>query len=325
MEKLLDFGNWVYQINPMVILGIVTVIVIAKVLIFMRFFAKTFVVGKGFYESYQARENDAYGTVISAGLKGFTIAKLNYVRRVVYDVNKQVADDTRNFVTYSPKYYRLNPRYCLASSLKVKRFLRVKDFFSTKLGQCLWAIGLKCQFAWGKNSVNFVTQERRFELEEYNNFGLSEHLVLIAKISWWKYFTLKSHEVPLLVEYADGVKSYKIRREIRPVSVYLNKYMAVSVEFLNPDRARYTSYCPEGYEQMDMHYAKALAKRRYDFDYTLRALGLYSLREQFIYLGNDYFYHFPFGFLKKETENDWLLGTVSGVQVYVKCSNKLLA
>ena len=325
MEKLLDFGNWVYQINPMVILGIVAVIVIAKVLIFIRFFAKTFVAGKGFYETYQKHKNDTCGTVISAGLKGFTIAKLNYVLRVDYDVNKQIADDTRNFVTYWPQYYRLNPKYCLASSFKVKRFLRVKDFFSTKLGQWLWAIGLGCQFAWGKNSVNFVTQERRFELDKYNNFGLSGRLVLVAKISWWKYFALKSHELPLLVEYADGVKNYKIRKGIRPVAIYLNKYIAVSVEFLNPDKEQGTAYCPDGYVQMDMHYAKALAKRRYDFDNTLRALGLYSLREQFIYLGNDYFYHFPFGFLKKGTENDWLLETVSDIRIYVKCSNKLLA
>lgn len=325
MEKFVEFENWICLINPWVILSVIGFLVLLSYLIFIRFFAKTFVVGKGFCTSYQPKENDAFGTVISAGLLGFVIAKPDYLHDLYYDASRQIADDTRKFATYSPQYARIKPRFCLASDLKIRRFLYLNSFFNTKLGRCLWAAGLFCQIHWNKNTADFITQERFYELDEYNNFGLSQHLVLITKISWWKYFSLKIHELPLLVEYADGVKSYKLRQGIRPVSIYLNKYIAVNVEFLYPNTQKANSSCTKGYMPMNLHYAKPLARKRYDFDYTVRALGLHSLQDNFINLGNDYFYHFPFGFLKKEDEDDWLLGNVAGVHVFVKCSNSLLA
>lgn len=325
MEKFVEFENWICLINPWVILGVIGFWVLLSSLIFIRFFAKTFVVGKGFYTFYHPDTKDAYGTVISAGLLGFVIAKPDYLHDLYYDASRQIADDTRKFVTYSPQYARIKPRFCLASDLKIRRFLYLNSFFNTKVGRCLWAAGLFCQIHWNKNTADFITQERFYELDKYNNFGLSQRLVLIAKISWWKYLTLKSRELPLMVEYADGIKSYKVRQGIRPVSIYLNKYLAVNINFLNPDRLKFDCSCSGGYVPMDLYYAKALARKCYDFDYTLRTLGLLSLQDNFINLGNDYFYHFPFGFLKKEDEDDWLLGNVAGVHIFVKCSNRLLA
>ncbi len=325
MEKLVEFETWICQINPWVFVGIIGFVLLLSSLIFIRFFAKTFVVGKGFYTFYSPDTKDAYGTVISAGLTGFTIAKLDYIHNLYYDTSKQIADDTRKFVTYLPQYARLKPRFCLASALNIKRFLWFNTFFNTKLGKCLWALGLICQIHWNKNMADFIIQERHYELDKYNNLGLSHHLVLIAKISWWKYLTLKLCELPLMVEYADGIKSYKLRQGIPPISIYLNKHMAINVEFLNPDTQKFDCSCSGGYVPMDLYYAKVLARKCYDFDYTLHTLGLHSLHNNFICLGNDYFYHFPFGFLKKEDENDWLLEDVSALNVFVKCSNRLLA
>lgn len=324
MEMLVEFKNWICLINPWVTGGVIGLFILLSSLIFIRFFAKTFVVGKGFCSSYQPKENDAYGTVISAGLLGFVIAKPDYLYDLYYDASRQIADDTRKFVTYSPQYARIKPRFCLASALKIRRFLYLNSFFNTKLGRCLWAAGLFCQIHWNKNTADFITQERYYELDKYNNLGLSHHLVLIAKISWRKYFSLKMHELPLPVEYADGVKTYKLRQGIRPISIYLNRYIAVNVEFLNPNSPKFDSSCSNDYVPMNLHFAKSLAKKRYDFDYTVRALGLHSLHNNFICLGNDYFYHFPFGFLKKEDENDWLLGNVAALKVFVKCSYRLL-
>lgn len=103
MEMLVEFKNWICLINPWVTGGVIGLFILLSSLIFIRFFAKTFVVGKGFCSSYQPKENDAYGTVISAGLLGFVIAKPDYLYDLYYDASRQIADDTRKFVTYSPQ------------------------------------------------------------------------------------------------------------------------------------------------------------------------------------------------------------------------------
>ena len=129
MEKFVEFENWICLINPWVILSVIGFLVLLSYLIFIRFFAKTFVVGKGFCTSYQPKENDAFGTVISAGLLGFVIAKPDYLHDLYYDASRQIADDTRKFVTYSPQYARIKPRFCLASDLKIRIFLYLNSFF----------------------------------------------------------------------------------------------------------------------------------------------------------------------------------------------------
>ena len=322
MENLIQIKNWIYQIDPIwwKSLGILALVVIVlKVLIFFRFYGKFFVRGRGMLEEHIEKRGEICGRVISAGIWGFIIADLDYVYDAIVRGNLE-----RSSKEFSPQYAQVGGRYYLSSSFFIRRFLIVREILRTKIGRFFWALMLMCQLKWNKNSAKFITRDIPCKLCEYNLRGLREHVVFAAKISWWRYFLLQKYDVPLYVEYADGVVSRKIREEAKPIAIWLNRSLAVNIEFLVGERNE--SYCPEGYAEMDVHLAKTLLRKATLFSSTLCALKLHSFNNSFVALGDDMYLHFPYGFLRQNEDSRWLLDSVrSYYKLYVKCRNRLLA